>query len=202
MKKRITHTETIEEETSPPEELGPAEAAESAAGDVSAIEADPPVTTQAEGGEALAALESQLAEQRDKYMRLAAEFDNFRKRAVRERQRAEHEGMAMLIKGILDALDDLGRFAHVDPATTDARTVQEGAEMVEKKLLKHLAGHGLEVVDPVGRPFDPALHEAVMTRPAESAEEDHLVAQVFQVGYLLNGQLLRAAKVVVKQWNG
>jgi molecular chaperone GrpE len=74
--------------------------------------------------------------------------------------------------------------------------------MVEKKLLKTLSGHGLEIVNPVGQPFDPALHEAVMTEPAESKEDDHLVARVFQVGYLFNGQLLRPARVVVKQWNG
>lgn len=161
-----------------------------------------PADGMAEAARRLDALQAQLDDQKDKYLRLAAEYDNFRKRAVRERQRAEHEGMGMLIRGILDALDDLGRFAHVNPDSTDARTVQEGAEMVERKLLKHLAGHGLEMVTPVGQPFDPALHEAVMTAPAESAEEDHLIAQVFQVGYVFNGQLLRAAKVVVKQWTG
>jgi len=57
-------------------------------------------------------------------------------------------------------------------------------------------------VDPVGQPFDPAVQEAVVTAPAESPEEDHLVAQVFQVGYVFNGQLLRPARVVVKQWKG
>jgi len=154
-----------------------------------------------DAGVIVEALQRALEAQKDKYLRLAAEYDNFRKRAVRERQKAELEGMGLLIRGILDALDDLGRFAHIDPATTDARTVQEGAEMVEKKLLKHLAGHGLEVVNPAGQRFDPAMHEAVMTKPAETEEDDHLVAQVFQVGYTFNGQLLRAAKVVVKQWN-
>jgi molecular chaperone GrpE len=142
----------------------------------------------------------QLAEQKDKFLRQAAEFDNFRKRTVRERQEAEAKGMAVLVRGILDALDDLGRFAHVDADTTDAETVRQGAEMVEKKLLKSLAGHGLEIVNPVGQPFDPAVQEAVTTAPAESPDEDHLVAQVFQVGYVFNGQLLRPARVVVKQW--
>jgi len=122
---------------------------------------------------------AQLAEQKDKLLRLAAEYDNFRKRTVRERQEAE---------------------AHVDPATTDALTLQQGVEIVEKKLLKSLSGHGLEIVNPVGRPFDPAVQEAVTTAPAEGPEEDHLVAQVFQVGYVFNGQLLRPARVVVKQW--
>ena len=155
----------------------------------------------------LVALEAQLgiaagllAEQKDKMLRQAADYDNYRKRMVRERQEAELKGMSLLIRGILEALDDLGRFAHVDPETTDALTLQQGVEMVEKKLLKSLAGHGLEIVDPVGQPFDPAVQEAVTTAPAESPDEDHLVAQVFQVGYVFNGLLLRPARVVVKQW--
>lgn len=144
----------------------------------------------------------ELDEQRDKYLRLAAEYDNFRKRTARERQEAHLRGQGDMLKGMLDALDDLGRFAHVDPATTDAKTVVEGVELVEKKLHKTLAGHGLEILNPVDHPFDPSLHEAVMTEPAASREDDHLVARVFQVGYLFNGQLLRPARVVVKQWNG
>ena len=149
----------------------------------------------------LAQLEAELADQRDKYLRLAAEYDNFRKRAARERQDAELRGMGVLVRGMLDALDDLGRFAHVDPATVDAATVVQGADMVEKKLLKTLAGHGLEIVNPVGAAFDPALHEAISATRAELPEQDHRVAQVYQVGYLFNGQLLRPARVVVAQWH-
>ena len=145
---------------------------------------------------------AELAETRDKLLRLAAEFDNFRKRTVRERQEAHLRGQADMLKGMIDGLDDLGRFAHVDPATTDAQTMVDGVAMVEKKLLKSLGGHGLEVVNPEGHPFDPALHEAVMTEPAASKAEDHLVARVFQLGYVFNGQLVRPARVVVKQWNG
>ena len=147
-------------------------------------------------------VERELADQRDRYLRLAAEYDNFRKRTAKERQDAHLRGQGDMLRGMIDALDDIGRFAHVDPDTTDARTMVDGVSMVEKKLLKTLAGHGLEVVDPAGRPFDPAQHEAVMTEPAQSEEEDHLVARVFQQGYLFNGQLLRPARVVVKQWNG
>ncbi len=153
-------------------------------------------------GDALAAAQRAAVETQDKYLRLAAEFDNFRKRSVKERQEAELRGMGMLIRGLLDALDDLGRFAHVDPATVDAPTVVAGVEMVEKKMLKSLAGHGLEVIHPVEHPFDPALHEAITTMPAESAELDHVIAQVFQVGYRFNGQLLRPARVVVRKWQG
>jgi molecular chaperone GrpE len=141
-------------------------------------------------------------EQRDKHLRLAAEYDNFRKRAVRERQEAGWRAQADMTRGLLEALDDLSRFAHVDPATVDSATVVQGADMVERKILKSLAGHGLEVVDPVDHPFDPKLHEAVGTEPALSAEDDHMVGKVYQRGYVFNGQLLRPARVVVKQWNG
>jgi molecular chaperone GrpE len=143
-----------------------------------------------------------LDEQRDKYLRLAAEYDNFRKRMVKERQEDEWRGQARLVKGLIETLDDLGRVAHVDPATADAQSIAEGVALVEKKLLKSLAGHGLEIVNPVDQPFDPAHHEAVTTEPALSPEDDHMVARVFQLGYLFRGQLIRPARVVVKQWQG
>jgi molecular chaperone GrpE len=157
---------------------------------------DPPVTDPLEEAQI------ELAEQKDKFLRLYAEFENFRKRAIRDRQDAEHRGMGAVMRGLLETLDDLGRVAHMTPAGADTKSVLDGVEMVEKKLLKSLAGHGLELVNPVDQPFDPAVHEAITTAPAASAEEDHLVAQVYQVGYVLNGTLLRPARVVVKQWNG
>jgi molecular chaperone GrpE len=144
----------------------------------------------------------QADDQREKHLRLAAEYDNFRKRAVRERQEAGWRAQADMVRGLIDAIDDLSRFAHVDPATTDAKTVVDGVDMVERKMMKSLAGHGLEVVDPIDHPFDPKLHEAVGTEPALSPEDDHLVGKVYQRGYVFNGQLLRPARVVVKQWNG
>ena len=141
-------------------------------------------------------------EQRDKHLRLAAEYDNFRKRATRERQEAGWRAQGEMVRGLIDALDDLTRFAHVDPTSVDAATIVQGVDMVERKMLKSLAGHGLEVVDPLDHPFDPKVHEAVGTEPALSPEDDHLVGKVYQRGYVFNGQLLRPARVVVKQWNG
>jgi molecular chaperone GrpE len=155
-----------------------------------------------EAGLVTSALQGELEEQKEKYLRLYAEFENFKRRAVRDRQDAEHRGMGNLLRGLLETLDDLARVAHVTPESTDAASVIQGVELVERKLLKSLAGHGLEVVDPKGHPFDPALHEAISTAPAASESEDHLVAQVYQVGYVFNGTLLRPARVVVTQWNG
>jgi molecular chaperone GrpE len=146
-------------------------------------------------------LRQQLEEQRERYLRLAAEYDNYRRRTTKERLDAHRHGQADMLRGLIEPLDDIGRFAHVDPATTDSQTLVDGVAMVEKKLAKTLSGHGLEIIDPVDHPFDPALHEAVMTEPAIIPDEDHLVARTFQVGYVFNGQLLRPARVVVKQWN-
>jgi len=144
----------------------------------------------------------QLDEQRDRYLRLAAEYDNFRRRTAKERQEMGNRAQADLLRSILDALDDLGRIAHVDASSPDALTIVEGVAMVERKLLKSLTTAGLEVVNPVEQPFDPAMHEAVATEPAAAPEDDHVVARVYQLGYVFSGQLLRPARVVVKQWNG
>jgi molecular chaperone GrpE len=147
-------------------------------------------------------MSAELEAAKDKYLRLAAEFENFRRRAVKERQEAAWRGQGDLVRGIMDALDDLTRFANVDPSTVDAKTVVDGVQMVEKKLFKSLAGHGFEIIDPTGHAFDPNLHEAVTTTPAAMAEEDGQVAACFQAGYVINGHVLRPARVVVKQWTG
>jgi len=139
---------------------------------------------------------------KDKHLRLAAEYDNFRRRAVKERQEAGWRAQGELVRGLIDALDDLTRFANVDPSTVDSKTVIDGIALVEKKLFKSLAGHGFEVVNPTGHPFDPNLHEAVSTAPAGCAEEDGQVAICFQAGYVINGHVLRPARVIVKQWSG
>lgn len=152
--------------------------------------------------DAAGAAERQLAEQKDKFVRLFAEFENFRRRSAKERLEAESKGMGALISGLLDSLDDLGRVAHFDPATTPAQSIVDGVALVEKKVLKSLAGHGLVVVNPEGERFDPSVHEALTAIPAALPEEDELVAQVYQVGFTFNGQLLRPARVVVKQWHG
>ncbi len=162
------------------------------------LDADEATTSASE----LDAFEKELLEQKDRYLRLAAEYDNFRRRAVKERQEAGWRAQGDLVRGILDALDDVTRFAHVDPATVTSRTVVDGVLMVEKKLFKSLAGHGFETIDPTSHPFDPAQHEAVSTAPAETAEQDGIIAATFQVGYVINGHVLRPARVVVKQWSG
>jgi molecular chaperone GrpE len=142
-----------------------------------------------------------VAELRDKYLRLAAEFDNYRKRTTRERAEAGARAQGELVRHIVDSLDDLGRVIAVDPSSTDAQSVVAGVDLVAKKLLKALTAAGLEIIDPLHQTFDPGVHEAVATEPALSPEDDHVVSQVFQPGYRFGGQLLRPARVVVRQWS-
>jgi molecular chaperone GrpE len=166
------------------------------------VDAEEGVERDAIGTEpALGDIERELAEQHEKYLRLAAEFDNFRKRSQRERLDAGARAQAELVRQMLEAMDDLGRFADLDPTVTDASTVVEGVQMVEKKLEKTLGAAGLEILDPVDQAFDPSVHEAVATEPALSPEDDNLIARVYQRGYVFKGLLIRPARVVVKQWN-
>ena len=150
----------------------------------------------------IAELQGDLTSERDKLLRLAAEFDNYRKRMMRERFEAEGRGKAELVKEILEPMDDIARFAHVDPEVTDSTTLVEGVAMVERKLEKTLRSAGLEPVNPIGEPFDPARHEAVGTEPADMPDEDGTIGRVYQVGYTFRGQLLRPARVVVRQYIG
>ena len=158
--------------------------------------------TAIDHGDPVDAAQREIQELKDRHLRLAAEYDNFRRRAAKERQEAGWRAQGELVRGTLDAIDDITRFAHVDPATVDAKTVVEGVQLVERKLFKSLAGHGFETIDPTGNVFDPNQHEAVSTMPALTAEEDGLVAVTFQVGYIINGHVLRPVRVVVKQWSG
>jgi molecular chaperone GrpE len=145
----------------------------------------------------IARLGREAAEMKERLLRTAADFDNFRKRAAREKSETWGRAQGDVIQRILEAIDDLGRVAHLDPAQTSAESLHEGVGLVERKLLKVLEGVGLERVDPSGQPFDPNAHEAVMTTPAPAAEQDGCVATVFQAGYRLGGVLLRPARVSV-----
>ena len=138
----------------------------------------------------------------DKFLRLAAEYDNYRKRTAKERAELSARAQGELLTTLIDPLDDLARVIAQGPGAQDAKTVLDAVEVVDKKMMKALVAAGLEILNPIGQPFDPEQHEAVSIAPAASAAEDHPVAQVFQPGYRFKGQLLRAARVVVKQWNG
>lgn len=144
----------------------------------------------------------ELQAMRERYLRLAAEYDNYRKRTDRERSEAFTRAQAQLVKQLLDPLDDLQRVAHFDAETTSVKALLDGVQMVERKLARALETAGLELVDASGQPFDPSVHEAIVTTPAESREHDDSVGEVFQHGYRFKGELLRPARVQVRKYGG
>jgi molecular chaperone GrpE len=140
--------------------------------------------------------------ERDEYLDLArrtkADFENYRKRVAKETSGALARGKADLARQLLPALDNLERAlaAGEDPEAHNA--LVDGVAMVRDELHGRLEGAGVEAFDPTGEKFDPQLHEALSTRSAEGTEAG-VVLETLEKGYRLNGQVLRAAKVVVSQ---
>jgi molecular chaperone GrpE len=141
-------------------------------------------------------LEGDLAELKDRHLRLAAEFDNYRKRSSRERAELADRAQASFVAKLLDVLDDLDRLVASDP-NTPLPALREGLSAVDRKLWKQLEDAGVERIDPVGTTFDPALHEAVSTVPAPEGSREHTVSATFQPGYRFKGTLVRPARVQV-----
>jgi len=150
--------------------------------------------------EAAASQVSEVDLWKDRHLRLAAEYDNFRKRTAKERVESWARAQAELVARLADALDDLSRFAHIDPAAIDSKTLHEGVDLVERKVWKELEAAGVTRIDQAGVPFDPQVHEAVTTQPAPKPEQDHTVGQVVQPGYKMRDTLLRPARVIVLTW--
>jgi molecular chaperone GrpE len=168
-------------------------------------EADGVAGTPGDGdaaGANAAAVATELEAQRDRYLRLAAEYDNYRKRSERERAESGTRAQAQIVERLLEAIDDLQRVSQYDAEKTTAAAVLEGVQLVERKLLRLLESAGLEVVEAEGQPFDPEIHEAIATVATEAREEDDTVSDVFQRGYLFKGQLVRPARVRVRKHEG
>jgi molecular chaperone GrpE len=152
--------------------------------------------------QAIRRLEDELAALRDKHLRLAAEFDNYRKRVTKERAELAERAQAAFITRLLDVLDDLDRLVASDPTSTNGPALRDALQLVDKKLRKELEAAGVERIDPVGEPFDPSQHEAVSTVPAPDPSRDHTVSATFQSGYRFKGQLVRPARVQVFSTQG
>lgn len=179
----------------------PSRRAQPPAAEASGVEpTEPSLLPVEQPAEAVARLEAELDALKDRELRLRAEYDNYRKRVARESALLGARAVAEVATRLVDALDDLARFAHIDPAATDARTLHEGIDLVDRKIWKQLGGLGLVRLDQTGVPFDPKRHEAVTTAPAAGPEQDHTVGAVLQPGYMLGETLIRPARVTVLVW--
>jgi molecular chaperone GrpE len=145
---------------------------------------------------------AQTRRERDEYLELAqrtkADFENYRRRVAKETHEALARGKADLARQLLPALDNLERALEAGEDASAHEALVTGVAMVRDELHGRLEGAGVESFDPTGEKFDPQLHEALSTRPDEGTESG-VVLETVEKGYRLNGQVLRAAKVVVSQ---
>lgn len=145
-------------------------------------------------------LTAKLAEANDKYIRLAAEFDNYRRRVAKEKLDLISTAGEDVIKGLLPVLDDCERALQVLNSSTDseaAKAAKEGTELIYNKLMGYLKSKGLAPIEAVGKELDTDFHEAVAQFPVQEPEKKNKIFDVTQQGYTLNGKVIRFAKVVV-----
>ncbi len=144
----------------------------------------------------------ELRDVRERHLRLAAEYENYRKRTRREMSEARQRAQAELTGRLLEALDDLDRFVDSTDGEIEVESLREGVEMVRRKLWKELSEAGLERMEAEGERFDPEVHDALMTTPVEEPEEDGRVSRVLITGYRFGDRVLRPARVEVQRYAG
>ncbi|MDR2937832.1 MAG: nucleotide exchange factor GrpE [Prevotellaceae bacterium] len=143
-------------------------------------------------------VEEKLAESQDKYLRLVAEFDNYRKRTARERLDLITTAGEETIKGLLNVLDDFERAEKAAETTQDVQSLREGTKLIHQKLVDYLASKGLKPIEAAaGSDFDTDLHDAVTKFPAPDEAHKNKIIDTVQQGYKLHEKVIRYAKVVV-----
>jgi molecular chaperone GrpE len=147
--------------------------------------------------EPLAAAKKEAAENRDRYLRAAADLENFRRRTVREKEELRLYSSSRLLEDLLPALDNLALgLASAKQPKAELSGLVGGMELLQQQLKAALAAHGLTEINPMGEPFDPHRHEAISHQPSPDVAAEHIV-KVVRTGYALNGRLLRPASVIV-----
>ena len=159
-----------------------------------------PSTLNAEQLDELKQRAGKADEHWERLMRTAADFENYKKRSAREKQEAIKFANESLLEKLIPVLDTFDMALAAAQNNQADQSLQTGISMVQQQLKNALAAAGLEELDATGKAFDPNLHEAVTTRPADHPGKDHTVGAVLQPGYQMRGALIRPARVVVLQW--
>ena len=175
------------------EQVHEAESAQAEAGKEAGQTDEKDLTPEEKLGKELEEARKTVEELKDKYLRLSAEFDNFRKRTIKEKEASYGNGKADAVAKILPVYDNLERALQQE--TADA-AFKKGVEMPMNELVKILTGLGVEIFGQVGDPFDPNLHNAVMHIESDELEEN-VIAQVFQKGFKIGDKIVRFAMVQV-----
>ena len=144
-------------------------------------------------------LEAQVAELKDKYLRQVAEFDNYRKRTLKEKTELILNGGEKVLTALLPVLDDFERAQESFKKSSDVEALREGVSLIFEKLVKTLESQGLKPIDAVGQDFNTDFHEAIAMIPAPNDDDKGKVIDCIQTGYMLNEKVIRHAKVAIGQ---
>ena len=156
-----------------------------------------PLTHEEELEKELEKAQETIDEQKDKYLRLSAEFDNYRKRTMKEKAELILNGGEKSLSSILPIVDDFERAIKTMETATDVSAVKEGVELIYNKFMAVLGQNGVKVIETKDQPLDTDYHEAIAVIPAPSEEQKGKILDCVQTGYTLNDKVLRHAKVVV-----
>lgn len=144
-------------------------------------------------------LSADLEKEKKEYMFLMAEFDNFRKRTLREKSELIKNAAESAFRGLLPIVDDFERALKASECSEDAASMRQGMELIYKKLVKYMATNGVKEMDPEDRTFDADRHEAISAVPVPDEEQKGKILDTVEKGYTINDKVLRHAKVVVGQ---
>ncbi|MDQ0213934.1 molecular chaperone GrpE [Oikeobacillus pervagus] len=143
-------------------------------------------------------LEEKIEETENRYLRLMADFDNFRRRAQLDREASAKYRAQSLISDLLPVIDNFERALKVEATNDQSKSILEGMEMVYKGIIEALKKEGVEIIEAMGKEFDPNLHQAVMTAEDENYDSN-IVVEEFQKGYKLKDRVIRPSMVKVNQ---
>ena len=175
----------------------PNECDEETVGQETSQENEAPLTEEEKLAQELEKANEQIEEQKDKYLRLSAEFDNYRKRTMKEKAELILNGGEKSISSILPIVDDFERALKNMETATDVAAVKEGVELIYNKFMSVLGQNGVKVIETKEQPLDTAYHEAIAVIPAPNEALKGKILDCVQTGYILNDKVIRHAKVVV-----
>lgn len=175
----------------------PNECDEETVGQETSQENEAPLTEEEKLAQELEKANEQIEEQKDKYLRLSAEFDNYRKRTMKEKAELILNGGEKSISSILPIVDDFERALKNIETATDVAAVKEGVELIYNKFMSVLGQNGVKVIETKEQPLDTDYHEAIAVIPAPNEALKGKILDCVQTGYILNDKVIRHAKVVV-----
>ena len=198
---KLNNMNPKEKENNQEEELKtqatPNECDEETVGQETSQENEAPLTEEEKLAQELEKANEQIEEQKDKYLRLSAEFDNYRKRTMKEKAELILNGGEKSISSILPIVDDFERALKNMETATDVAAVKEGVELIYNKFMSVLGQNGVKVIETKEQPLDTDYHEAIAVIPAPNEALKGKILDCVQTGYILNDKVIRHAKVVV-----